>query len=487
MQTILLVEDNEMNRDLISRRLKRRGFEVIMAFDGAEGVEKANSETPDLILMDMGLPIIDGYEATRMLKEQDATRGIPIIGLSAHAMSGDADRALKAGCDDYDTKPVEWTRLLAKIQTQLERVTATTTLDSGSLASQGSDGVSGQAGARILVVDDNTMHCEILANRLNSLGHGFDIANDPKQALERLSENAYDAVLLDVTLDPMGDRTLLEHLRAHPGFKDLPVILLSPIDAMGRALQQISLGADDVVTQPFQKEILGARLDASLERHRSRKRLRKMEDEVSDARRRSRHLLSVLLPEPLVQELEVSQRLPPRRFNDVTVLMVEVAGFQKLVDQREPEATVGRLHRLMAAFEAVVQRHGMEKVRTQGSTFVAAAGLFKPRADASVAAVNCALEIKGEALRLAADWSLRLGVHCGPVVAGVIGKPRYTFDLWGEAVESTEAVMRHGALNAVNGSLALWERVEGRCSGEPLHGKTADGGTFTLYRIDQLT
>jgi len=115
MPRILLVEDNEMNRDMLSRRLMRRGFEVTCAVDGQEGVDAAQSNPPDLILMDMSLPVIDGWTATRALKSSDTTRSIPIIALTAHAMSGDREKALEAGCDDYDTKPIELPRLLEKI------------------------------------------------------------------------------------------------------------------------------------------------------------------------------------------------------------------------------------------------------------------------------------------------------------------------------------------------------------------------------------
>src|ERR1700744_3893785 len=107
MAKILLVEDNEMNRDMLSRRLERKGFQGIMAVDGGQGVAMAQSEAPDLILMDISLPVLDGWEATRQLKAADATKAIPIIGLTAHAMAGDREKCLAAGCDDYDTKPVE--------------------------------------------------------------------------------------------------------------------------------------------------------------------------------------------------------------------------------------------------------------------------------------------------------------------------------------------------------------------------------------------
>ena len=119
MPKILLVEDNEMNRDMLSRRLKRRGYEVSIAVDGAEGVSMASSVTPDLILMDMSLPVMDGWEATKNIKADPQTRSIPVIALTAHAMSGDREKALQAGCDDYDTKPIELSRLLSKIKSFL--------------------------------------------------------------------------------------------------------------------------------------------------------------------------------------------------------------------------------------------------------------------------------------------------------------------------------------------------------------------------------
>lgn len=116
---ILLVEDNEMNRDMLSRRLQRKGYDVLIATDGAAGVASAHTEAPDLILMDMSLPVMDGWEATRQIKADHSTRHIPVIALTAHAMSGDREKALAAGCDDYDTKPIELPRLLSKIEALL--------------------------------------------------------------------------------------------------------------------------------------------------------------------------------------------------------------------------------------------------------------------------------------------------------------------------------------------------------------------------------
>ena len=123
MTKVLLVEDNEMNRDMLSRRLIRRGFQVVFAMDGQQGIDLARSEQPEIILMDMSLPVIDGWEATRRLKADDSTRSVPVIGLTAHAMSGDREKAIEAGCDDYDTKPVELDRLIGKIKRLLGTAT----------------------------------------------------------------------------------------------------------------------------------------------------------------------------------------------------------------------------------------------------------------------------------------------------------------------------------------------------------------------------
>jgi len=119
MAKILIVEDNEMNRDMLSRRLARRGYQIVVAVDGEEGIAEAKAENPNLILMDMSLPVIDGWEATRRLKAEPLTRSLPVIGLTAHALASDREKALEAGCDDYDIKPIELPRLLGKIEALL--------------------------------------------------------------------------------------------------------------------------------------------------------------------------------------------------------------------------------------------------------------------------------------------------------------------------------------------------------------------------------
>ncbi|MGF1582481.1 MAG: response regulator [Gemmataceae bacterium] len=124
MEKILLVEDNELNRDMLSRRLRKKGYDVVIAEDGQQGLDLVETHAPDLILMDMSLPIIDGWEATRRLKANANTEEIPVIALTAHAMAGDREKAIESGCDDYDTKPIDFPRLLEKIQSLLQKRTS---------------------------------------------------------------------------------------------------------------------------------------------------------------------------------------------------------------------------------------------------------------------------------------------------------------------------------------------------------------------------
>ncbi|HEX9732933.1 MAG TPA: response regulator [Thermoanaerobaculia bacterium] len=485
MAKILLVEDNEMNRDLISRKLKRQGFEVVLAVDGAEGIEMANDETPDLILMDMGLPILDGYAATRLLKGNDHTRGIPVIGLSAHAMSGDADRALDAGCDDYDTKPVEWERLLPKIRQALELAHAaaaaphdlpTTTLGSGVAA--------GAPPARVLVVDDSPMHREVLCRRLGELGYVAETAEGALAAWQQLAARPFDAVLLDVTLPGTSAKEMLAQLKSDARQGDVPVLVTCPVDAVDDAIGCLHAGADDFVPQPFHGEVLAARLGASLERRELREKRKTYDGVVHGEERHSEHLLRVLFPDPIVEELKATHKILPRRHADIAVLFCDVVDFKTLCDVSEPLEVISSLQALVAAYEEVLERHGVLKVKTVGDSLMAAAGLFPQVPNPALDLVRCAFELKEAAARARPAWNLRLGLHAGPVVAGVVGRKRYQFDLWGSTVHVAATVKARGAVNAVNVSAAVWRRLAGSVAG---HALASPGDGEAIYRVDALT
>ena len=475
MQKILLVEDNEMNRDLITRRLTRRGFEVVIAKDGAEGVEKAASESPDLVLMDIGLPILDGYEATRLIKENRPN--LPVIGLSAHAMSGDADRAREAGADDYDTKPVDFPRLLGKMQTLLERAASAPAAAAAVPAGTSSEA---EAGPTLLVVDDSPMHREMLSGRLNTLGYSFDLASDVSEAVAALRRGGYSAVLLDVTLPNTGGQPVLRYLRAQPEAKDVPIVLLSTIDAVPQAVEFLGDGADELVPQPFRTQELKLRLETVLGERGA------PAGASSDEQRRAEHLLKVLLPDPLIEELRQNHRLPPRREEAVTVLSWDVPDLAERMS-RDLEGTAGSFQRLLVAFETLAGEQDVHTLRTAGDGVVAVAGQFTGAFDPVGAVVKLASELRLQASQLVPDWLVRIGVHTGPVTVAVVGHRSCQLGVWGQPLKVSRRLRNLCRTTTVLASSEVWDRCAGRAQGvQAGTAELKEGPPSAVYRIDSV-
>lgn len=280
MTKILLVEDNELNQDMLSRRLMRRGFEVVFATDGATGVSMASSERPDLILMDMSLPVMDGWEATRSIKSNPHTASIPIIALTAHAMVGDRDKAMVAGCDDYDTKPVELARLLQKIDTllataaqnkvvvsppQANPAPLTASLPTALLPALVHIPQSSETTEhRILIVDDNEMNRDMLSRRLSRAGYAVLIAEDGEAGLALIMEQSVDLILLDIMMPGISGLDVLQQIRQSYSQVQLPIIMATAKDESEDIVKAFELGANDYVTKPIDLPVLLARVKMHL-------------------------------------------------------------------------------------------------------------------------------------------------------------------------------------------------------------------------------
>jgi CheY-like chemotaxis protein len=286
MTRILLVEDNQLNREMFARRLERKGFQVVTAGNGQEALQRARSEGVSLILMDLSLPVLDGWEATRRLKADPATRSIPVIAMTAHAMVGDRQKALAAGCDDYQTKPVDLPELLAKINAlagavpslpqrpQLGRAQASRSVPAPppSLspvtraraehrhAQAATSAVPASSLAAILVVDDNPLNQDLLSRRLERDGFQTTLARDGKEALQCVHSAAFDLVLLDLMMPEMNGIEVLRAIRTSYSMADLPVIVLTAKDQGEDMVTALNLGANDYITKPFSYPVLLARL-----------------------------------------------------------------------------------------------------------------------------------------------------------------------------------------------------------------------------------
>jgi sigma-B regulation protein RsbU (phosphoserine phosphatase) len=284
MAKILLVEDDEVNRDMLARRLRRKGHLVVTAGDGERAVSMAGSESPDVILMDLNLPVLDGWMATRRLKNAPQTQGIPVIALTAHAMSGDRQKALNAGCDDYDTKPVEFERLMDKIQALLgTRVVAEAAAPVPSPVAAPARATPRPAepaprkSARLLVVDDTPANREMLARRLQRQGYEVEVAPEGQAALRMLQDSPFDLVLLDVMMPGINGLDVLRTLRETKAPTELPVIMATAKDESHDIVEALELGANDYVTKPLDFPVVLARVKTQLSLKHAVEQIRELE------------------------------------------------------------------------------------------------------------------------------------------------------------------------------------------------------------------
>ena len=340
--------------------------------------------------------------------------------------------------------------------------------------------------AAILVVDDNEDNRYTLVRRLEREGYrNLATAVDGREALDRLAAGLFDLVLLDVMMPELDGIETLARIKADPGLRHVPVVMISAATDLERVVRCIELGADDYLPKPFNRVLLRARVGACLERKRLHDREASHLAEIEAQRRRADELLHVILPAPAVGELKASGAVRPRRHEDVVVLVADVVGFTAFCEGRPPEEVVANLDLLVRSFEDLTARHGLEKIKTTGDALLATAGLLVETGDPVMAALRCAAASVEAARGLPRPWALRAGVHVGPVVAGIVGRQKFSFDLWGDTVNVAARLAALGASPGVHLSPAAWERVRGRVRASSLGLVQVKGrGEMEVRRLD---
>jgi len=322
---------------------------------------------------------------------------------------------------------------------------------------------------RILIVDDIDDNVFTLERRLKQFVNSENVsARNGRLAMEALRAGPFDLVLLDVQMPEMDGTAVLEQMKGDMALRDVPVIMVSALDDMDTVLRCIKLGAEDYVQKPFNAELLRARVEAALERKRLRDQEAKFLAQLQAEKGRVNDLLHSVLPKSVVSELKASGRLMPRRYEDVAVLFCDIVGFTEYCDRNPPEAVIERLEALVDAFEAVVERHGLEKIKTIGDAFMATAGLLRYVENPVLAAAECGLAMAEAARAHGAGWQVRIGIHMGPVVAGVLGKKSFVFDLWGDTVNVAARVAAEADPGAVLVTGAIWPFLNASCQGRAL-------------------
>jgi CheY-like chemotaxis protein len=344
---------------------------------------------------------------------------------------------------------------------------------------------AGADGGALLVVDDNEVNRDLLYRRLSRQGYTVSVAENGRQALQMIQDNPFDLVLLDVMMPEMNGYEVLQRLKSSEALRHIPVIMISALSEMDSVVRCISSGAEDYLQKPFDPVLLSARIGASLEKKRLRDRevvyLRQIEEE----KKRADDLLHVILPAEIVYELKTHKVVKPQRYEDIAVLFCDIVGFTAYCETHPPEEVISYLQEQVELFERLTAGCNMEKIKTIGDSFMSAAGLVRTVNDPAVEAVRCGLQMVDGIKELRAEWDVRVGIHVGPAVAGVVGRRKYLFDLWGDTVNTAARVESHGADGAVNVSRAVWNRVASRCHGESLGLVRAKGkGMVEIFRVD---
>jgi class 3 adenylate cyclase len=325
------------------------------------------------------------------------------------------------------------------------------------------------ADAAILIVDDIPDNRYTLRRRLEREGYAdLEEASDGREALARLEARPFDLVLLDIMMPELDGFQVLERLKAHETWRHIPVIMISALSEFESVVRCIQLGAEDYLQKPFNSVLLKARVSASLERKRLHDREAAHLAEIDRQRERADRLLHAILPAQAVAELKADDRIAPRRFDDVAVLFGDVLGFTSYCMEHPPEEVVANLNWLAAAFEEITESHGLEKIKTVGDAFMATGNLLEPHEDAVMACLQAGAALTEAARRSPARWEMRVGVHRGPVVAGVVGSVKFSFDLWGDTVNVAQRLSSYGSEPATYLSADAWARVADRARGQSL-------------------
>jgi adenylate cyclase len=316
----------------------------------------------------------------------------------------------------------------------------------------------------ILVVDDDEGNRYTLSRRLRRENF-TDIteAVDGRSALTALRERSFDLVLLDVMMPEMDGYEVLSHIKSDMNLRDIPVIMISALDAIDSVVRCIELGAEDYLPKPFNPTLLKARIGASLEKRRLRFQEEAYLRQIETEKRRSDDLLHAVLPPGASRELKATNEVRPRRYEDVAVLFCDIVEFTAYCDRNAPEQVVAELQTLIEEFERIVATHGLEKIKTIGDALMATAGLLQPSDEPLVAAVRCGLDLVAGTRWVSPHWSIRVGIHRGPIVAGIVGKRQFLFDLWGDTVNMASRICACAEVNSVCMSSLEWMRIRSRC------------------------
>jgi CheY-like chemotaxis protein len=341
--------------------------------------------------------------------------------------------------------------------------------------------------AKILIVDDEPLNVDYLQQELEDLDCQTLGATSGPEALERVAAHNPDLILLDIMMPGMDGFTVLQHLKANETWRHVPVVVISALSDVESMVKGIELGAEDYLPKPFDPVLLKARIEACLEKKHLRDREALYVQQIEAQRKRADELLHVILPPAIVQELKAGHAVKPRSYPGVAVLFADIVDFTPYCESHTPEDVVSNLQQLVQAYEELALCHGLQKIRTVGDEFMAVGGLLEALENAVLSCVECGLGMISAAATVPARWHVRVGIHVGPLMAGVIGHRQYLFDVWGDTVNTAQRIQSHGLVDAVNLSSEAWQMVADCCQGKSLGFIQVKGkGELEIIRVQSV-
>jgi class 3 adenylate cyclase len=350
-----------------------------------------------------------------------------------------------------------------------------------------SPATAAETAGRILIVDDTASNRDLLARRLGRDGHGVTAACSGREALEILETQEFDLVLADILMPDMNGIELLGRLKSDRRLRELPVIMISGLKDGNAVIRCIEAGAEDYLQKPIDPVLLRARLVACLERSRWRKREKRYLSQIEFEKQRADTLLSAILPRQVIKRLAEGEEVIADRIDMATILFADLANFTEFAARTPATIVVQRLGDLFSRFDELADRYGIEKIKTIGDAYMAAAGLPDPDPDHARTAVAFSRALLTEMARTTgseAGLSLRIGIHSGPVIAGLLGRKRFVYDVWGHTVNMASRMESYGVPGRIQISQTTYEALGDECDGVRREIMDIRGiGRYTTYLL----
>ncbi len=325
----------------------------------------------------------------------------------------------------------------------------------------------------VLIVDDNEVNRDLLARRIRREGYEVRVACDGFEALEVVRSESLDLILLDIMMPQMNGYQVLEALKYDPVLRYIPVIMISAVNDLDSVVRCIELGAEDYLSKPFNPVLLKARINACLEKKRLRDQEQAYLQKLAIEQEKSEKLLLNILPQPIAERLKQGEKNIADSFSDVTVLFADIVNFTRQAANLSPEKLVEILNQVFSAFDQLAKKYGIEKIKTIGDAYMVVGGLPTPRSDHAEAIAQMAIEMQrqiGEfSLTQGKPLQMRIGIHTGPVEAGVIGTQKFVYDLWGDTVNIASRMESQGVAGKIQVTMVTYERLKQKYKFEERH------------------